>query len=249
MQIVVVLKRVPDTDTRVRVAEDGFSLDPGGVRYVTNPYDEFALEAALRIREERGEGEITAITLGEESAQEMLRGALAAGADRAILLRGRAGSDGSAVARALLPEVEALGPDLVLFGMKTIDDDQEQLGPMLATMLRLPCATAVSEFEIEGSHLRCRREVEGAREWVQLPLPAALTITKGAYEPRHPSLKGIMAAKKKPLDVRDVIVPPGRMRVVEMRLPPERQGAKFIGEGPDAVPELVRRLRGEAGVL
>jgi electron transfer flavoprotein beta subunit len=249
VNIAVCVKRVPDTETRIRVGADGTSIDPSGVKYVVSPYDEFAVEAALRLKEAQGAGEVVALSLGDEAGQDVLRTTLAMGADRAVLLRGEVTPDGLATARALAAELEEIDAPLVLLGVKAADDDQQQVGPMLATLMGRPCATAVSSFEVEGDRIRCRREVEGGTEEVELPLPAVLTITKGAYEPRYASLKGIMAAKRKPLDVKDAVTVPSRLRVEHLELPPERSAGRIVGEGADAVPELVRILREEANVL
>ncbi len=249
MNIFVCVKRVPDTETRIRVGADGQSIDPDGVKFVVSPYDEFAIEAALRLKEAAGEGEVTALTLGDAQAQDALRSALAMGADRAVLLEGEVTPDGLATARALAAEIEAADAPLVLLGVKAADDDQQQVGPMLAILLGRPCATAVSSFELNGDKVTCRREVEGGTEVVELPLPAVVTITKGEFEPRYASLKGIMAAKRKPLETKPAQTADSRLRVESMELPPERTGGKIVGEGADAVPELVRLLREEANAL
>jgi len=249
VNISVCVKRVPDTETRIRVGADGTSIDPSGVKFVVSPYDEFAVEAALRLRESQGAGEVVTVSLGDEAGQDILRTTLAMGADRAILLKGRVTPDGLATARMLAAELEGHDAPLILLGVKAADDDQQQVGPMLATILGRPCATAVSSFEVDGDKVRCRREAEGGNEVVELPLPAVLTITKGEYEPRYASLKGIMAAKKKPLDVKDAASVPARIQVETLELPPERSAGRIVGEGPDAVKELVRILREEANAL
>jgi len=249
VNISVCVKRVPDTETRIRVGANGTSIDPSGVKFVVSPYDEFAVEAALRLKESQGGGEVVTVSLGEEAGQDILRTTLAMGADRAVLLKGEVTSDGLATAKALAAELEGHDSPLILLGVKAADDDQQQVGPMLATLLGRPCATAVSSFEVVGDGVRCRREVEGGSEVVEVPLPAVLTITKGAYEPRYASLKGIMAAKKKPLEVKDAVLAPSRIRVEQMELPPERSAGRIVGEGPDAAKELVRILREEANAL
>lgn len=249
MNISVCIKRTPDTEARVRVADDGRSVDPSGVKFIVSPYDEFAVEAGLRTREAAGSGEVTVLTLGAANAAEQLRSALAMGADRAVLLKGEATMDGLATARALAAELETHDAPLVLFGVKAADDDQQQVGPMTATLLGRPCVTAVSRFEMGDGVVVCHREVEGGTEVVEARLPAVLTITKGAFEPRYASLKGIMAAKRKPLEEKDAAPAPGRLVVEKLDPPPERPAGRIVGEGPEAVPELVRLLREEAKVL
>jgi electron transfer flavoprotein beta subunit len=159
------------------------------------------------------------------------------------------GPDGLATAKILRSAVEAQGPDLVLAGVRSVDGDQEQVGPMLGTLLGWACATCVSEIEGGDGVLIAVREVEGGRERVQLTLPAVVTLTKGPFELRRPSLPGIMAAKKRPLEVREAEVVSPRVRVVALELPPARKEGRIVGEGPDAVPELIRLLRDEAGAL
>jgi len=247
VKTVVCIKRVPDTETRIRIAEGG--IDTSGVKYIVSPYDEFAIEAALRLKESTGDGEVSVMTLGAESAAEQLRSGLAMGADTAVLLKGETGMDGLAAAKALATALEDAGADLILFGMKAADHDQQQVGPMVAELLDLPCVTVVAELESEDGTLVCHREIEGGTEVVEVETPAVVTITKGPYDPRYPSLKGIMAAKKKPLEERDAEVPADRVRVTELAYPPERPEGRVVGEGPDAVPELVRLLREEAKVL
>lgn len=247
MKTAVCVKRVPDTEARVKVSGD--SVDTGGAKSIVSPYDEFALEAALRLRDAAGEGETVAITLGDSAAGEQLRSALAMGADRAIRLDAEGGVDGLEVARALAGELKEGGFDLILFGSKAADDDQQQVGPMTAELLGLPCVTVVAELEAGDGTVLCHREAEGGTEVVELPLPAVVTITKGPHEPRYPSLKGIMAAKKKPMEEKPAEVRASRIKIRSYREPDERPEGKIVGEGSDAVPELVRLLRDEAKVL
>ncbi len=251
MDIIVCLKRVPDTETRVRFSDGSTVIEPEGVKYIVSPYDEFALEAAFRTNEVTEEGQVTVMTLGNEDSQETLRAALAAGADAAVLLRAQEAvtMDGLATAKALAAELETREEQLVLFGVKAGDDDQQQVGPMVATLLGRPCASNVTSFEVGEGVLRCHRDVEGGTEVVELDLPAVVTLTKGAFELRFASLKGIMAAKRKPLDVKDVDLPESRLSVERLDYPPERSEGWILGEGADAVPELVQLLRDEANVL
>jgi len=250
LDIIVCLKRVPDTETRVRFSDGSTVIEPEGVKYIVSPYDEFALEAAFRTTEMTEEGQVTVMTLGNEDSQETLRAALAAGADAAVLLRaqGAVTMDGLATAKALAAELETREEQLVLFGVKAGDDDQQQVGPMVATLLGRPCASNVTSFEVGEGVLRCHRDVEGGTEVVELDLPAVVTFTKGAFELRFASLKGIMA-KRKPLDVKDVDLPESRLSVERLDYPPERAEGWILGEGADAVPELVQLLRDEANVL
>jgi electron transfer flavoprotein beta subunit len=249
MKVVVCIKRVPDTEARIRIAAGGTSIDAAGVKFVISPYDEFALETALRLKDASADVEVIALTVGENTSAEQLRSALAMGADRAVLLKGQPGFDGMATARALAAEIGEIGADLVLLGMKAVDFDQQQVGPMLAELVDMPCITVAAQLELENGVVVCHREIEGGVEVVEAALPAVVSITKGAYEPRYPSLKGIMAAKKKPLDEKDAQLGAGRIELRELVPPPQRPAGRIVGEGVDAVPELVRLLREEAKVL
>jgi electron transfer flavoprotein beta subunit len=249
VNITVCIKRTPDTETRVGIADDGVSIDPKGVKYIVSPYDEMAVEAALRTRESAGEGEVTVLTLGSEDSVETLRSGLAMGADGALLLQGEVTMDGLATAKALAAELEGRDDALVLFGVKAVDDDQQQVGPMVATLLGRACVTAVASFEVDGGRVTCHREVEGGTEVVELALPAVLTLTKGEFEPRYASLKGIMAAKRKPLERKDAVGSASRLAVDALELPPARPEGRVVGEGAEAVTELVRLLREEAKVI
>lgn len=249
MKIAVCLKRVPDTTTKIVIGADGKSIDEAGVKFVPNPYDEYALEAALALKEKAGAGETVVISLGGDQAQETMRTALAMGIDRGILLKGDGSADGLEVARALAAELKAGGFDLILFGKMAVDDYNHQVGVMTAELLELPVISAVSALSVEGGVVHAEREVEGGVEVVECALPAVLTADKGINTPRLPSLKGIMAAKKKPLEVKAVTLGAGTLTVAGLTLPPERQAGRIVGEGPDAAAVLVQLLRTEAKVI
>jgi len=250
MKIACCIKRVPDSETRVRIGADGKSIDEAGVKFILNPYDEFAVEEALQRRDKAGAGEVTIICLGPAAAQETIRTALAMGADRGVLLQSDViPADGFVTAQALAAELKTGAWDLILFGKVAIDDYNQQVGPMVAELLGLPCVTAVAHLEIDGTKGVAEREIEGGIEVVEFPLPAVLTADKGLNEPRYPALKGIMAAKKKPLEVKPVSLDTGGIEVLAMLPPPERKEGRIVGEGAGAVAELVRLLREEAKVL
>ena len=162
---VVCIKQVADTETRVKVSGDGRTLDPAGVTWILNPYDEFAVEQALRVKEAQGSGEVVVVSLGGVGVQTTLRNALAMGADRAIHLRTDIPSpDGLAVARAIAAEIRPLGPGLVWCGRQAVDDDAAQVGPMLAELLGLPCVTSIATFELSGDAAVVERDIEGSEE-------------------------------------------------------------------------------------
>jgi electron transfer flavoprotein beta subunit len=249
VKIFVCIKRVPDTESRIRIAADGQSIESSGIKFVISPYDEYALETALRMRDAAGAGEVVTITVGEAQAAEQLRTSLAMGADRAIHLKGETTLDGLATARALAAELKDQEAGLILAGMKAADDDQQQVGAMLAELLGLPCITVAAALEVNDGKVSAHREIEGGVEHVEAQLPAVVTITKGEFEPRLPSLKGIMAAKKKPLEEKPAALGESRVRLHSLSYPPERPPGRIVGTGADAVPELIRLLKEEAKVL
>lgn len=252
MRIAVCLKRVPDTTSKIVIGADGQSIDEAGLKFVPNPYDEYALEEALKLREAEGAGsagEIVVITVGPDSSQETLRTALATGADRAIQLETSGSADGLVIARALADELKAGNFDLILFGKLAVDDYNHQVGVMTAELLELPCVSAIAKLTIAGGKLEAEREIEGGIETVTASLPAVLTCDKGLNTPRLPSLKGIMAAKKKPLETKPVTLGAASLTSLGLALPAERKAGRIVGEGADAVPELVRLLREEAKVI
>jgi electron transfer flavoprotein beta subunit len=246
---IVCIKRVPDSEARVRISADGQTIDASGVKFAMNPYDEFALEEALQLKEQAGEGSVTALTVGPDGARETLRSALAMGADEGVLLRSDGSIDGLTVARALADEISTREYDLVLFGKQAIDDDNMQVPAMVAQVLGLPCATVVVDLKIEAGVGTAKREIEGGHEIIEFDLPGVVSAQKGLNDPRYPSLKGIMAAKRKPLEEKDVALADPKIELLAMTPPPARPEPQIVGEGADAVPELVRRLREEAKVL
>jgi electron transfer flavoprotein beta subunit len=249
LKIAVCLKRVPDTTAKISIAADGMSIDESGIKFVPNPYDEFALEEAIKLKETAGAGETTVIALGSDASAETLRTALAMGIDKAILLQSAGSVDGYEVAKALAAELKAGGYDLILFGKMAVDDYNHQVGAMVAEILELPCITTVAHLKIEGGAVEAEREIEGGIEVVTCSLPAVLTTDKGLNNPRLPSLKGIMAAKKKPLESKPAALGAGSLELAGLALPPERAAGKIVGEGPDAVATLINLLRTEAKVL
>jgi electron transfer flavoprotein beta subunit len=250
MKIAVCLKRAPDTEMRLTIAADGRSVDPSGLKYDMSDFDGYAAEVALRLREKEGQGEVVAIGLGPDGVPEMLRKALSMGVDRGVhLVADQVPFDGMAIAQALAAELRDQGYDLILFGRLATDTGNGTVGAMTAALLGLPCVTAVSGLEIQDGRGTARRDLEGATESLGFPLPAVLTIDEGIARARIPSLKGIMAAKKKPLDSRPAQLGEARLTVERLEFPPERPAGRIVGEGADAVPELVRLLREEAKVL
>jgi electron transfer flavoprotein beta subunit len=250
VKIAVCIKRVPDMETRFKIAASGTAVDEAGLKYDMSDFDGYAVETALQLNEKQGPGETVVISLGPDAVQETLRKALSMGADRAVQLKAdRVPADGLAIARALAAELQGGGYDLILFGRQAVDSANATVGPMTAELLGLPCATAVSTLDIANGRATARRELEGAAEIVEFPLPAVVSVDEGMPRARYPSLKGIMAAKKKPLEVKPAQLGDARITIEKMELPPERAAGRIVGEGPAAVAELVRLLHTEAKVL
>ena len=249
MKVLVTVKRVPDPATTIRVLPDGSGIATDNVKWVINPFDEIALEEALRIKEKLGGGEVVLVAVGEPSWQEQLRTGLAMGADRAILIRGAAALDTLAIARVLAKVVNDEKPDLVITGKQAIDDDSNQVGQMLAEMLGWPQATFASKVEISGTECTVVREADGGLETVAFPLPAVITADLRLNEPRYASLPGIMKARKKELKEIAVeslgadLAPKVKLRTLTP--PAKRQAGRKVA----SVEELVGLLHSEAKVI
>jgi electron transfer flavoprotein beta subunit len=262
MDIVVLVKQVPDTESLVQIAADGVSIKRDEIKWIMNPYDELAVEEALRIREAKG-GTVTVVSVGPQKAQETLRTALAMGADKGVLIQDpkAEGSDALATARILAAAIKSLPCDLIIAGQRGVDEDNYQVGAAVAEFLGIPHASLVVQAEVLDGKIRCRRVVDGGTVVVEAPLPMLFTTQRGLNEPRYASLPGIMKAKKKPLEVKtaaDFGVDPARIgaagrRVIvkALRLPPQRKAVRMIpGDTPVAVAaELVRVLHEDTRLI
>lgn len=250
MKILVPVKRVVDYNVKIRVKVDGTGVELANVKMSMNPFDEIAVEEAIRLKEKGvATGEIVAVSIGPDKSAEVIRTALAMGADRGILVKTDAVVEPLAVAKILKGIVEAEKPDLVVLGKQAIDDDCNQTGQMLAALLGWPQGTFASKVEVAGSAVNVTREVDGGLQTVKLTLPAIVTTDLRLNEPRYASLPNIMKAKKKPLEEKSpadygVDVTP-RLQVLKTAEPPARKAGGKVG----SVGELVSKLKNEAGVL
>jgi electron transfer flavoprotein beta subunit len=259
MKILVMVKQVPDTATQIKIGSDPKSIDTAGITWIVSPYDEFALEEALRIKEKRSQGEVVVVSLGPDRVKEALRSCLAMGADRAIHLLDPAwaAADTLSCAQALAAATKQEAPDLVLCGRQAIDDDMGAVGAQVAELLGWPCASWIMEEAVDpsGKAVRVGRQVEGGLEVFDLPLPALVSAQKGLNEPRYPTLKGIMGAKKKEIkDVKaaDLGLAPAAASLSILKLealPPRPPGRILPGEPAEAVQALVRALREDAKAI
>ena len=249
MKILVPVKRVIDYNVKPRVKPDGSGVDLANVKMSMNPFDEIAVEEAIRLKEKGVASEIVVVSIGEQKCQETLRTALAMGADRAILVVADGDVEPLGVAKLLAKIVEEEAPGLVILGKQAIDDDCNQTGQMLAALLGRPQGTFASKVEVEGGRVRVTREVDGGLETVSLATPAVVTTDLRLNEPRYVTLPNIMKAKKKPLEVLKpaelgVDVAP-RLETVSVREPSTRKAGVKVAD----VAGLVEKLKNEAKVI
>lgn len=260
MNIFVFVKRVPDTESKIRISPDGKRINEEGLTFILSPYDEYAVEEALRLKEAQG-GQVTAISVGPQEAAVVLKKCLAMGADEAVLVKDSASEtyDGLRTAKiiAQLMKTKFSSYSLLLFGKQSVGADNAQVPSMVAGLLGLPQVNVVTKLQIEGKKGTALREIEGAHEKVSFPLPAVLSAQKGLNEPRYETLKGIMMAKRKEIPVieldetglsEEVLNP--RLEVVKLETPPAKQAGKIIDDSPEeAAKKLVAFLHEEAKII
>lgn len=249
MNIVVCIKEVPDTETYIKIGADQKSIQESNVTFIMNPYDEYAVEEALKIQEAQG-GEVTALCVGSARADEVLRVAISMGVQKAVRIDASAPFADSLTTATLLAEVlKEMNADLILMGKETIDDGSTATGPMLGELLGVPCMTLATKVDVAGGNVTVERELESGTEVIEAGMPCIITAQKGLNEPRYPSLRGKMMAKKAVIDVKNVSVDAPQVEIVTLQNPPARGEAKVVGEGVEAVPELIRLLKEEAQVI
>ena len=257
MNIYVLLKRTFDTEEKISIS--GGKINEDGAEFIINPYDEYAVEEAIQVRDANG-GEVTVISVGSEEAEKQLRTALAMGADKAVLINIEddiENSDQFTTAKLLAEYLKDKDADLILGGNVAIDGGSGQVGPRVAELLDIPYVTTITKLEIDGSNVTVTRDVEGDSEVIETSLPLLVTAQQGLNEPRYPSLPGIMKAKKKPLeelelddlDLEEDDVE-AKTKTLEIYLPPAKEAGKVLsGEINDQVKELVQLLHSEAKVV
>ncbi len=263
MKLVVLLKKTPDTETKIRLSGDGKSVESGDTKFIVNPYDEFAIEEALRIKEKVGSGEVLIMSFGDASVRELIIKGLAMGADRGLLIsnEGLEDADSLTVAKVLAAALKSEAPDIVFCGKQAIDDDNMHVGIMVAELLQMPHVNVVTKIELGGGSATVEREVEGGQvEVYDVKLPAVFGAHKSLNQPRYASLPGIMKAKKKPLDAKmpsDYGLDAGALkggiavRTISYAYPPQKPaGQVFKGEPTAAMVEkVVKLLREQAKVI
>ncbi|MFP4002461.1 MAG: electron transfer flavoprotein subunit beta/FixA family protein [Alphaproteobacteria bacterium] len=249
MKILVPVKRVIDFNVKVRVKADKSGVDLSNVKMSMNPFDEIAVEEAVRLKEKGAAEEIVVVSIGVQQAQETIRTALAMGADRGLLVKTDETVEPLAVAKLLKGVVEEEKPDMVLMGKQAIDDDSNQTGQMLAALLGWPQGTFASIVKPENGKVEVTREVDGGLQTVRLDMPSVITTDLRLNEPRYASLPNIMKAKKKPIDTKSPedygVEIASRLKVLQVTEPPQRKAGVKV----ESVSELVDKLKNEAGVL
>jgi electron transfer flavoprotein beta subunit len=263
VDIVVLLKQVPDTETLIRIDDDGKSLDTRDIKWIINPYDEYAVEAALRLKESQG-ATVTILSLGPARAVEAIRSALAMGADQGVLVDDPAveGSDALGKARTLAAALRSQPFDLICCGHRAVDDDENQVAVMVAELLGIPHLALAVSLEVKDGQVQIERPIEGAKVTMTAPLPVLITFggSHAVWNPRYASLPGIMKAKKKPLEVKklaDLNLPPdqvgpatAKVKVASLEMPVGRQaGVMLEGDTVGKARELLRLLHEEAKII
>jgi electron transfer flavoprotein beta subunit len=256
---VVCIAQVPDTETRIKIGGDGRHIDETGIKYIVSPYDEYALEEAIRLKEKEG-GDVTVLAFGPDRVQQALRESLARGATKALHVKGDSGdADSLGIAKVLAAAIKTVPHDLIFFGKQGVGTDNSLVGPMVAEILGYPQVNVVTHLEAAAGKITAHREIEGAEEIIDASTPAVITAQKGMNEPRYASLKGIMAAKKIAIDSKSIAdlgladsdIINQRVTVVSLELPPEKSGGRKIdgGDPAAAAKEIVRYMKEEAKAL
>lgn len=248
MNILVCISRVPDTATKVTIGADGKSIEKQGVKFVVNPYDEYAIEEALRIKEKEG-GTVTAVTVGTDANKDVLRTALAMKVDKVVLIKGEEPEDSFYVARNLAEYAKEISPDLILAGKQSVDYDSLQVPVAMAEMLGMPSVSVVTKLTIENGEATAEREIEGGKEIVKAKLPCVISAQKGLNEPRYPKLPDIMKAKSKPIEERDATAVDPVISISVMELPAKQRVGKIVGSEDADIEEVVRLLHEEAKAI
>lgn len=247
MNILVFVSRVPDTATKIFVGADGKSIDPKGVKYILNPYDELALEEGLRLKEKNG-GTVTAVIVGTADSTETLRTALAMGADSAVHIKGE-NLDSYQTAFNLAEYVKSTSFDIIFTGRQSVDFDSLQVPSLVAEMLGIASISVVSNLVIDGTKVSAERDIEGGKEAVETSLPCLISCQKGLNDPRYPKLPDIMKAKKKTIEDIDALAIDATVSVLSMELPSKQRIGKILGDSDADINEIVRSLHEDAKVI
>ncbi len=248
MNILVAISRVPDTATKIIIGPDGKSIDEKGVKFIINPYDEFALEEGLRLKEKFG-GTVVTITVGPEASKEVIRSALAMGADRAVLIKTDGFFDSFFTAKNIANYAKQFNPDIIFFGRQSVDFDSLSVPSMVAEFLGIPAITIVSKLTIDGKKVIAERDIIGGKEVVETTLPCVISAQKGLNEPRYPKLPDILKAKNKPIEEIEPQPVAPKIEILGMEVPLRSRKNKIVGDSDEEIAEIVRLLHEEAKII
>jgi electron transfer flavoprotein beta subunit len=248
MRIIVCVSLAPDTTTKIKISGNRRTIDETGVSFVINPFDEYAVEEAVQLKEKNG-GEVIAISFGTDKYKEAIKKAFQMGADSGILIKYNDEFDSYTVAKNLSDVIKELSADIILFGKQSIDFDGTQIPAMVGELLNLPSVNIVTKLKIEGSKATIEREVEGGKEIIEVNLPAIIGTQKGINNPRYPNLKSIMESKTKLIIEKQPAYTGNKFEIIEMKLSQEKSKGIILTNGVSSVPELVKLLREEAKAI
>lgn len=249
MKIFVCVSLVPDSTTKVKISDTKKSIDENNVSFILNPYDEFAVEESLRLKEKNG-GDVTAVSYGTDRAKEAIKKSFQMGADKGIFIKSSSNDfDSYNVAKNLADYCQGQNPEIILFGKQSIDFDGLIVPTMVAEFMNLPSISVVVKLDIDNGIVTAEREIDGGKEIVKSKMPIVISVQKGINEPRYPNLKSIMAAKSKPIQEVASTYTGNRTEIIQMKLPPAKTTGKIFTNGKDDVGQLVKLLREEAKVI
>ena len=248
MNILVCISQVPDTTAKIQVSGDGKSIEKTGIKFILNPYDEFAIEEGLRLRERFG-GTVLALTVGSETSKEILRTALAMGVDKAGIVKTDDILDSYNVAENIAGYAKSISPDLVIFGRQSIDFDSSGMAPMVAEMLDLPSISVVSSWNIENNVITAERDIEGGKEVLTCSIPCVISAQKGLNDPRYPKLPDIMKAKSKPIEEIASCHGSALVSLTSMVLPSSKRVGMIVGDSEAEIASVVTALHEQAKVI
>ncbi|HEY5536279.1 MAG TPA: electron transfer flavoprotein subunit beta/FixA family protein [Ignavibacteria bacterium] len=248
MKIAVCVSLVPDSTTKVKLSNDKLKIDKNGVTFIINPYDEFAVEEAVQLKEKHG-GEVIAVSFGTIKSKDAIKKAYQMGADKGIFVEASGDFDSFTAAKNLAETIKDLNADIIFFGKQSIDYDSSVIPAMVGEILNLPYINVVTKLDIDGTIIRVEREIEGGKEILESTMPVIIGAQKGLNNPRYPNLRSIMASKSKPVEEKKASYTGNITEVTEMSLPAIKGTGKILKNGVSDVPELVKLLREEAKVI
>jgi len=248
MNVLVCISRVPDTAAKINVGSDGKSLERSGIKFIINPFDEFAIEEGIRLKEKNG-ASTTVITVGSPDSKDILRTSLAMGIETAVLIKSDENADTFSVANDIANYAKETKPDLILMGKESIDYNSYQMASLLGGLLDTASISVVSKLSIDGEKINAERDIEGGKEIIESSLPCIISVQKGINEPRYPKLPQIMKAKKKPIDERNSSNTANRVEILSMEIPSSSRVGMIVGDSDSDMNSIVKALHEDAKVI